>query len=163
MKLAGFRVLMFHEGRLHSVVHSHQWERGVNHFQPCRAVAPIFSDDPILVHPATLCRCGFHAFYDVNHPELVAYHAVWVKLSGIVLGVVVGSGRVVLHQTGWRAQKAELVGIVATGDTLIDNVIRNHYDVALCRKEDLLPLAEKYGIVGKDLDLPTVEQQWHRT
>jgi hypothetical protein len=147
----------FREGRLHSVVHRHVWERGVNQSHPCTMVSPI-----LLVHPATLCRCGFHAFYDVDNPELIQYHGALVKLSGIVIAVVVGTGRVVLHQTGWRAQKAEIVGVVATNDRLIDNVIRNHYDVGLCQRENVRTLAEKYGIIGKDLDLPTVERQWSR-
>lgn len=151
MKVAGFRVFTFHEGRLHSVIHRHEWERGPNTAKPCRAVSPIFSDDPVLVHPSTLCRCGFHAFYDVNHPELLAYHSMWVKITGIVMAVIVGNGRVVLHQTGWRAQKAEIVGVVTTGDQLLDNVIRSHYDVPLCRKEAVTTLAEKFGILGKNL------------
>ena len=160
MKVAGFRVFAFHEGRLHSIVHSHEWERGVNQSQACRAVAPIFSDDPVLIHPSTLCRCGFHAFYDADNPELLGYHSVWVKLTGVALAVIVGSGRVVLHQTGWRAQRAEIVGVVATRDQLIDNVIRNHYDVPLCRREDVRPLAEKFGSLVADLHLPIVDQQW---
>lgn len=158
MRIAGFRVCTFHEGRLHSVVHSHEWERGINQSRPCQAVAPIFSDDPVLIHPATLCRCGFHAFYDPADPELVGYHAVWVKITGAALAVIVGSGTVVLHQKGWRAQKAEIVGVVSTGDTLIDNVIRNTYDVPLCRRDGVRPLAEKFGHLVTPLDL--VNQQW---
>jgi hypothetical protein len=157
VKVAGFRAFAFHDGRLHSLVHRHQWERGVNQSQPCWTHVVY---DPAQTHPSTLCRCGFHAFYDVSNPELVGYHAVWVKLSGIALAVIVGSGRVVLHQTGWRAQKAEIVGVVATGDQLIDNVIRNHYDVPLCRRESVVALAEKFGVLGAELDLPTVEQRW---
>jgi hypothetical protein len=160
VKVAGFRVFAFHEGRLQSLVHQYEWERGVNRFRPCMAVAPIFSDDPVLIHPSTLCRYGFHAFYDPNNSELIGYHAVWVRLSGIALAVIVGSGRVVLHQTGWRAQRAEIVGVVATGDQLIDNVIRNHYDVPLCRREDVRALAEKFGSLVADLHLPIVDQQW---
>ncbi len=161
MKVAGFRAFGFSDGRLRSVVHSYQWERGVNHSRPCRAVAPVFSDDPVLVHPATLCRCGFHAFYDVDNPELLGYHSVWVKLSGVALAAIVGTGRVVLHETGWRAEKAEIVAVVATRDQLIDNVIRNTYDVPLCQREDVRALAEKFGILGANLNLPTVERQWH--
>jgi hypothetical protein len=160
VKVAGFRVFAFHEGRLHSIVHHHQWERGVNTSRACLAVAPIFSEDPVLIHPSTLCRCGFHAFYEPNNPELVGYHAVWVRLSGVALAVIVGSGRVVLHQSGWRAQKAEIVGVVATGDQLIDNVIRNHYDVPLCQRESMRPLAEKFGTLVADLHLPVANQEW---
>jgi hypothetical protein len=158
VKVAGFRVVTFHEGRLHSVVHSHQWERGVNHFHQCRTDVLY---DRAQTHPSTLCRCGFHAFYDIDHPDLQAYHALWVKFTGTVIAVIVGSGRVVLHESGWRARKAEIVGVVATGDMLIDNVIRNTYDVPLCRREGVRPLAEKFGILGADLDLPTVERQWN--
>jgi len=152
VRVAGFRIFSFRDGRLHSVVHDHLWERGVNQSKPCSTVSPIFSDDPVLVHPSHLCRCGFHAFYDEDHPELIASHTVWTSIYVSVTAVIVGTDRVVLHQRGWRARKAEIVGVVATTDRLIDNVIRNHYDVAMVRPEGVRSLAEKYGILGQNFD-----------
>jgi len=158
VRVAGFRIHTFRDGRLQSIVHYYKWERGVNQSQPCSAVSPIFSDDPVLIHPSHLCRCGFYAFYDENNPELVSYHGAW---HARVLAVIVGTGRIVLHQTGWRAQRAEIVGVVATGDALIDNVIRSVYDVPLCQPLGMRSLAEKYGILGQNFDegSPT-ERHW---
>ena len=89
------------------------------------------------------CRCGFSAFYSLpEEPELPAPEAVW--------GAIVGWGRVIECERGFRAQYARPVALLDRENPL-----------ARRRRESPALAAENYGIPLLDRDELIAYAGWH--
>ena len=109
------------EGNLVSPIIEGCWEPGVNTAKciKSRVWQPWRHDGP---SPVDGCTCGIYA----HHEDMLRADS-----SG-VWGVVRGWGNVRVHPDGWRAEKAELLGIFATNQKqeLLEK-ISERYDVPI--------------------------------
>ena len=89
------------------------------------------------------CLCGFAAFYSLpEEPELPAPEAVW--------GAIVGWGRVIECERGFRAQYARPVALLDRENPLASK-----------RRESPALAAENYGIPLLDRDELIAYAGWH--
>ena len=89
------------------------------------------------------CLCGFAAFYSLpEEPELPAPEAVW--------GAIVGWGRVIECEHGFRAQYARPVALLDRENPLASR-----------RRESPALAAENYGIPLLDRDELIAYAGWH--
>lgn len=59
--------------------------------------------------PALRCTCGLYACHSLRAA------ALYVDVTDVVFGAVLGWGRVYLHENGWRAQHAQVLCFTSIG------------------------------------------------
>jgi hypothetical protein len=104
--------------------------------------------------PATGCECGFYALHSLPELNDGLNRAIWeidTATSGgrhrLVLGIVAGSGPVLVGTEGWRARFGRVLALFAgptvTSHTREMGVAAAAYDVPLYR--DLDALVSEWG------------------
>ena len=99
------------------------------------------------------CPCGFWA-YDTPENALNGSQANHKN----VLGIVLGYGRVLLAETGWRAEKAKIIGIAHGWRTDLAKYA-GHYQVPLVAMDKLEWLIEEHGGIA----MADVPEDWTLT
>jgi hypothetical protein len=114
-------------------------------------------------HPAPepACMCGLYGYHGSEY------------ISGTVVGAVVVTGRIQVHETGVRAERAKVValapgrfGVLAFDSHLpfVRWLLRGHSALALTRKgrRDFRTLCDRYGAecVWDPADLPRVAAKY---
>lgn len=124
--MVGYRHWKLEGGYPKSVVKPYTWTPGINYAE-CKP----FGKNKC-ANPPGRCDgnresgCGFHGFYD---PETL-------KWSTGLLGIVVGGGRMFIHENAWRAAEALVVA-------MIDN---SRFGLKNVPVEDLRAVAEYFGV-----------------
>lgn len=72
--------------------------------------------------PDEKCDCGYNAWDSYNRAR---FYKRFLYSNQTVTGLVVGSGLVYIHNSGWRAEKAEVVGLVSAKGTFVLRDWRN--------------------------------------
>lgn len=103
------------------------------------------------------CRCGLHAYHSMDH--LLARqrpHVTLLARGELVIGIVAGKGNMQIHEDGWRAEKAQILGLLAPPRPCLyvcpgcDGLAPEH---CLCAGTGTLAGAvEEVGMVREDLD-----------
>ena len=146
MRILGYRVWTTEVNDIRTKLRSHHanytWKPGEN-------IATYFGDawiglSPSSEHPVIPCTeydcpCGFWA-YDTPEHALNGSQASHKN----VLGVVLGYGRVLLGESGWRAEKARIIGIAHGWRTDLAKYAE-HYQVPLVAMDKLDWLIEEHG------------------
>lgn len=96
------------------------------------------------------CPCGFWA-YDTPENALNGSQASHKN----VLGIVLGYGRVLLAETGWRAEKSRIIGIAHGWRTDLAK-FAEHYQVPLVAMDKLEWLIEEHGGIA----MADVPEDW---
>lgn len=84
--------------------YGHGWHPGLN-FASCRPDHAFFSPRACNgVEPG--CRCGFYAYWTLNH------HALgWSPFEHYIVGVIEGFGKTTIGERGFRCEKARIVAL----------------------------------------------------
>jgi hypothetical protein len=112
--------------------------------------------------PALRCKCGVYALHKFAEP-IDKRGAPHYSIQSPVRGVVVGRGNVLVHNDGWRAEIASIVGF--DGDCVDDRFmpalreLARKFDVPVLPTSRLLELAMKKGRVMPKSELPEEEEQ----
>ena len=143
MKILGYRVWTTLPGllslRSHHAVYT--WKPGENvatYGDAWIGLSPS-SEHPVIPCTEYNCPCGFWA-YDTPEHALNGSQASHKN----VLGVVLGYGRVLLGESGWRAEKARIIGIAHGWRTDLAKYAE-HYQVPLVAMDKLDWLIEEHG------------------
>lgn len=104
------------------------WKPGLN-----LAVCPICESSP-----GENCHCGFNALNTLKGALLYARETNWAVS---MVGAVAGSGDIRLHMNGWRAERAEIIGLFVARPNLTGYGGYNDFVYA-----DGLRLARIYGV-----------------
>jgi len=111
--LLGYRVWKAKDGWLHPLFAQVEcWQPGANSSN-CRH----FDHSP----PQSACSCGFHTYHHLHRAGIEAaevWSVAWAQLDPdfadydfLVLGAVAAKGRVEVHEHGFRAAEAQVLGL----------------------------------------------------
>jgi hypothetical protein len=111
--------------------------------------------------PATGCECGFYALHSLPELNGGLDRAIWEidtatsgGRHGLVLGVVAGSGRVLIGTEGWRARSSRILALFAgptvTSHTREMGIAAAAYGVPLYR--DLDAIVSEWGPDRAEVD-----------
>jgi hypothetical protein len=111
--------------------------------------------------PATGCECGFYALHSLPELNDGLDRAIWEidtatsgGRHGLVLGVVAGSGRVLIGTEGWRARSGRILALFAgpmvTSHTREMGIAAAAYGVPLYR--DLDAIVSEWGPDRAEVD-----------
>jgi len=97
--------------------------------------------------PTRDCNCGFAAYYALPaEPDLPAHEAIW--------GAIVAWGRIVEHETGFRAEHARPIALLDLGhpDDIRERGLRRanaaeRYAIPLLARDELIAYAAWHGEV----------------
>lgn len=112
-RVAGFRSWRANKGQLRALHRDVVWTPGGN-----RASCPTHGSQA----PVIDCECGFNSFYRFDEWERQEGdpngdpHELFLRRHDpktIVCGIASASGRTVLHETGWHAEKARVEALIA--------------------------------------------------
>jgi hypothetical protein len=100
--------------------------------------------------PVYTCMCGIWAFHNAR---LLAESGYGIEDPRHVSGVVSAAGKVVLHDFGWRAQRARVEAIFADGapDEVLPvsrTEIAVVYDIPVIDSEDYVALCQERGLIS---------------
>lgn len=84
--------------------------------------------------PVTDCECGLYAYYQLNE-MLLRKNISYNKAS--VLGIVIGRGKVELHENGFRSERMSVIGLIRNGNALVDQAIEKYNALAFNNLNDL--------------------------
>lgn len=118
------------------------------------------SSEPV-PHIEQGCHCGFNAFFSFD--DAVSYS----RINNFVLGVILGAGKVAIHDTGFRSEKAQILGLIEFNETYrqenpfqrelnfanseVVKKIAKIYGARLTGSpKELVSLAESYGLCLSD-------------
>jgi hypothetical protein len=130
-----------------------KWTYGVNHSYCYDSECPGMEN----------CECGFYAFREI--PPLKLWSNLEMRISGFVMGSVIGWGKVTLHETGWRSEYAKPIALVRTWGTSNRKIKRaekngmrvvsyKNLEKITSEHGDQLPLKKQKGNFWNDLDKP---------
>lgn len=115
------------EGRLRSMNIPYSWPAGPGRAQCLYSVATHREPPPVLA-----CGCGFYA---MSSPD----DAIRLRpeFPMTVAGVVLGWGRVIVHETGWRSEWAQIAALLIPpwGTTPIHEALARSYRVPLMTQD----------------------------
>lgn len=94
------------------------WDRGEN-----SAICANPYSDHKEIAPATDCECGLYAYY---HPILLPQNGLSKPQENRVQGLVIARGKAEMYSTGFRSEKMTVLGLVNSGNALVDQAIRKH-------------------------------------
>lgn len=84
-----------------AIVTPYVWQPGTNHAE----CMPLTDKRPCWKSPGLDCACGMNAYYDLAK----------LNVKTPLIGIVVGSGVVYLHDEAWRAERSRAVAIIDSG------------------------------------------------
>lgn len=133
------------------------WKPGRN-TALCLARSPL-SFEPVPAHgagPQPECTCGFYVLNDFDevpfNPKPIARSTQidWVPAPPMMVGAVVGWGRVIQHgDQGWRAEFAQVIALldckVSDEHLQITHQVAEVYGVPVVERKALELLAKEYG------------------
>lgn len=100
--------------------------------------------------PAAKCTCGFWAFKDL---ETLRKRNSFYGIGGMVLG----SGKVISHTYGFRAERMEIVALFPLWEYDLTKLLRT-YSIPILEPANALLLAKEKG----GLELDNVPQEWKK-
>lgn len=117
--------------------------------------------------PHSECNCGFQAYFNLGRPTLLSP----AFFEEYLIASVIGGGRVEIHKSGWRAEKAMVTGLlwnrekVAREAQIIQRTISEKYGVPLFndRKEFIENATEKGMSVSSGQKIPGIQIDKHMT
>lgn len=153
--LVGFRYwVVTPTGYLAGVTHQTVWRPDRPMVSQCRFghIGPAEHD---------VCGCGLYAYHTLD--DAAKQQRKQQRRSARIVGVVVGRGQAQIHQTGWRAEEAQIMAIAAVDpqDHEIAQKLGERYQIpVVSTPEQLTPVAQQYGLVAPEtLPLPTKQPQ----
>lgn len=118
-----------------------EWNKGIN-YSYC-----IQDSEPWEGSPHTHHDCGFNAFFELEQ-------AINNSFNGqIVTGACAGAGRVELHETGFRAEQAQVLALLASDEKEFDvlKTVAKNYNVPLFKiREDFLDFAHSLSLWNQE-------------
>lgn len=114
----------------------------------CRRTPPWMVRQHRIPNPS--CECGLYALTSLEEPagraQLSAARQVAICVSRpVVAGAVLGWGRVIQHGArGWRAEYGRPIGLLDSGDPLLE-VVARRFQVPLLSYAGLALTAREYG------------------
>ncbi len=112
----GIRVMKWdiHEAAPNGLITDEPWPK-CHQVAACRVPSQIRPHKPDEI-PAENCTCGIYALRAFWMADIYAYHTLdharYFELREIMFAVLVkGYGKLVIHETGWRAASAEILGV----------------------------------------------------
>lgn len=58
------------------------------------------------------CQCGFYSYFEV--PEPSHYWGFWGYTVGNLIGLIVATGKIQLHETGMRSERVKVIALTPT-------------------------------------------------
>lgn len=123
-----------------------EWKPGVNEavcFPPTYSFSKIGQPRcPVSPGDNERCKCGLHAYHDVDH-----FDRRWPRFMGVA-GIVRGWGAMHVHPNGWRAQYAEVLALISGASKFRQEelpVLAEHLGVPVVPMQGLSHLYEEFG------------------
>ena len=131
--------------RLTGVIHAVGWPLD-DVVATCRVVEGLHSWDALHGAPRADCTCGLygrHELAEVPKAIPLAHHIYGVR----VIGAVVGWGRMVIHERGWRAEFAKPVALAYGPSDLrrITADLADEYGIPVVAASELQWVAAEFG------------------
>jgi hypothetical protein len=124
--------------------------------------------EPHTTSPAEACECGIYAFHDLGYAASLAHRGraqdFGPRQQALVVGAVLGRGGVLLHNFGWRAEEARIIGLADWGSPLTRAAAKlagQRLGVKVVPIDELRTLAESWGqtFSASDFRVERVEEE----
>lgn len=119
--VVGVRTFKLRGRHLCSVGTYEPWKAGVNH-AACRTSAKHKA-------PASNCQCGLYAWHEAPLAQVTPTGGFHGSYGGDLLAIVRAWGDLEVHATGFRAEYAEVIGLVGVGE--VNRALSKRYGVPM--------------------------------